>query len=528
MFAQVNSEHCRHKVFKSLWVVDGVPDPRSLFDRIRATHEAHPGGTLLAYRDNAAVLEGTHGKRLLVAPGDGRYQFVEEDRPYTAKVETHNHPTAIAPFPGAATGAGGEIRDESACGRGGRPKAGLTGFATSHLRIPALPRPWEEDRPLPSRLASPLRIMLEGPIGAASFNNEFGRPVLGGFFRTFEARDREGTRRNFDKPIMIAGGIGTIRPMLLGKRPLSPGDLVVVLGGPAMRIGLGGGAASSRTGGVGGEALDFASVQRDNPEMQRRCQEVIDRLAALGEGNPLLSLHDVGAGGLSNAVPELLEEAGVGGEFDLAAIPSDDPSLSPMELWCNEAQERYVLAIAPKDLPLLERICRRERCPFAVIGQVTAQQWLRVKDSRDGTVAVDLPMRALFEGLPRMRREIGSRFLLPPQLDRALLELALPEAIRAVLRFPAVAAKQFLITIGDRTVGGLSARDPLVGPWQLPVADCAVTLAGFAGEERGHGDGRAPAAVAGFAGGGRPDRPRRGADQSRRRRCPVERDPTLR
>jgi phosphoribosylformylglycinamidine synthase len=483
MFAQVNSEHCRHKVFKARWIVNGAPDPRSLFDRIRATHEAHPAGTLVAYRDNAAVLEGSHGMRLLVAPDDGRYRLVAEDRPYSVKVETHNHPTAIAPFPGAATGAGGEIRDESACGRGGRPKAGLTGFATSHLRIPGLARPWEEARALPARVASALRIMLEGPIGAASFNNEFGRPALCGFFRTFEARDRAGILRNFDKPIMIAGGIGTIRPMHLGKRPLSPGDLVVVLGGPAMRIGLGGGSASSRAGGAGGEALDFASVQRDNPEMQRRCQEVIDRLAALGEDNPVLSLHDVGAGGLSNAVPELLEEAGVGGEIDLAAIPSDDPSLSPMELWCNEAQERYVLAIAPGDLPLLERLCRRERCPFAVIGRATAARRLRVVDSRDGTLAVDLPMAALFEGLPRMERRVLTVVPALPQRDPALLRLPLAEALPSVLRFPAVAAKPFLITIGDRTVGGLCARDPLVGPWQVPVADCAVTLAGFSGRE---------------------------------------------
>lgn len=497
MFAQVNSEHCRHKVFKAQWLVAGKTDPHSLFDRIRRTHEAHPKGTLVAYRDNAAVLEGSRGKRLVVSASDGRYLMVEEDRPYTAKVETHNHPTAIAPFPGAATGAGGEIRDESACGRGGRPKAGLTGFCTSHLRIPGLLRPWERSRPLPGHLASALRIMLEGPIGAASFNNEFGRPVLGGFFRTFEGHDADGVSRNFDKPIMIAGGIGTIRPMHLGKRALAPGDCLVVLGGPAMRIGLGGGAASSRAGGTGGDALDFASVQRDNAEMQRRCQEVIDRLSALGEDNPLRSLHDVGAGGLSNAVPELLEEAGLGGEIDLAAIPSDDPSLSPMELWCNEAQERYVLAIAREDLPLLERLCRRERCPFAVIGHATQERRLKVYDSRDGTVAVDLPMSALFEGLPRMVRTLTP---LPQRVcarDPALLALPLCEAIPAVLRLPAVAAKQFLITIADRTVGGLCARDPLVGPWQLPVGDCAVTLAGFcdrAGEAMAMGE-RPPLAL---------------------------------
>ncbi len=483
MFAQVNSEHCRHKVFKAEWLVDGALDPRGLFDRIRATHEAHPEGTLVAYRDNAAVLAGSRGARLLVDPRDGCYRAVEEERPYTAKVETHNHPTAIAPFPGAATGAGGEIRDESACGRGGRPKAGLTGFCTSHLRIPGHPGRWEDHRPLPRHLASALRIMLEGPIGAAAYNNEFGRPVLGGFFRTFEARESDRLVRAFDKPIMIAGGIGAIRPMHLSKRALSPGDLVVVLGGPAMRIGLGGGAASSRAGGAGDEALDFASVQRDNPEMQRRCQEVIDRLAALGEDNPLLSLHDVGAGGLSNAVPELLEEARMGGEIDLAAIPSDDPSLSPMELWCNEAQERYVLALAPENLARLEQLCRRERCPFAVIGRVTAQRRLLVRDSRDGTVAVDLPMQALFEGLPRMRRVLSPLRPRWRERDPALLTLPLAEAARTVLRFPTVAAKQFLVTIADRTVGGLSSRDPLVGPWQLPVADCAVMLAGFSGRE---------------------------------------------
>ncbi|TAM92059.1 MAG: phosphoribosylformylglycinamidine synthase, partial [Rhodanobacteraceae bacterium] len=495
MFAQANSEHCRHKVFNASFTVDGLPQDATLFGMIRATHKASPAHTLSAYSDNAAVIEGSGGARFF-ANADGTWRAHPEAIPYAIKVETHNHPTAISPWPGAATGSGGEIRDEGAVGRGGKPKAGLTGFSVSHLRIPGLPRPWEEERPLPPRVASAFEIMRDGPLGAAGFNNEFGRPCLAGYFRSFELETgKPGMRHGYDKPIMLAGGVANVRPMLVKKNRLAPGDAVIVLGGPAMLIGLGGGAASSMAAGASSEALDFASVQRDNPEMQRRCQEVIDACCASGEASPIVAIHDVGAGGLSNAIPELLHDSGVGGEIDLDAVPSDDPQLSPMQLWCNESQERYVLAVNPADLDAFRAICERERCPFAVVGTATAEQRLRVRSQRDPRV-IDMELAALLGKPPRMQRDATR---VRPQLEIIpdLSNIDLNDAIERVLRMPAVAGKAFLIHIGDRSVGGLCARDQLVGPWQVPVADCAVTLAdfdGYAGEAMAMGE-RAPIAV---------------------------------
>lgn len=481
MFAQANSEHCRHKVFNASWTVDGEPQEKSLFAMIRNTHAHSPAHTLSAYRDNAAVIAGNTGFRLIADPKDNVWRRHEESMPYAIKVETHNHPTAIAPWPGAATGAGGEIRDEGATGRGGKPKAGLTGFSVSHLRIPGLPRPWETERPLPPRMASAFEIMRDGPLGAAAFNNEFGRPALGGYFRTFEIEgSTQGFRRGYDKPIMIAGGLATLRPGLVQKHLLQPGNKVIVLGGPAMLIGLGGGAASSVASGSSSAELDFASVQRDNAEMERRCQQVIDQCCALDDANPIVSIHDVGAGGLSNAIPELLNDAGVGGVIDLATIPCDDPQLSPMQVWSNESQERYVLAIEPKDVDAFLAMCARERCPVAVVGDATAERRLLLRDSRDGTVAIDLPMEVLFGKPPRMHRDATRK---KPRVDLVpdLSGIGMDQALRRVLQLPTVGSKNFLITIGDRTVGGLNARDPMVGPWQVPVADCAVTLSDFDG-----------------------------------------------
>jgi phosphoribosylformylglycinamidine synthase len=481
MFAQANSEHCRHKVFNASWTVDGEAQEKSLFAMIRNTHAHSPAHTLSAYSDNAAVIAGNTGFRLIADPKDNVWRRHEESMPYAIKVETHNHPTAIAPWPGAATGAGGEIRDEGATGRGGKPKAGLTGFSVSHLRIPGLPRPWEIDRPLPPRMATAFEIMRDGPLGAAAFNNEFGRPALGGYFRTFEIEGgAPGFRRGYDKPIMIAGGLATLRPGLVQKHELQPGNKVIVLGGPAMLIGLGGGAASSVASGSSSAELDFASVQRDNAEMERRCQQVIDQCCALDDANPIVSIHDVGAGGLSNAIPELLNDSGVGGVIDLATIPCDDPQLSPMQVWSNESQERYVLAIEPKDVDAFLAMCARERCPVAVVGDATAERRLLLRDSRDGTVAIDLPMEVLFGKPPRMHRDATrkkKRIDLVPDLSG----IGMDEALRRVLQLPTVGSKNFLITIGDRTVGGLNARDPMVGPWQVPVADCAVTLSDFDG-----------------------------------------------
>ncbi|HJU40201.1 MAG TPA: phosphoribosylformylglycinamidine synthase [Tahibacter sp.] len=496
MFAQANSEHCRHKVFNATWTVDGEAQERSLFAMIKHTHQVSPEHTLSAYSDNAAVIAGSEGRRFF-ADADGVFRAHAEPVDYAIKVETHNHPTAIAPFPGASTGSGGEIRDEGATGRGGKPKAGLTGFSVSHLRIPDLPRPWETARPLPPRMASAFEIMRDGPIGAASFNNEFGRPALGGYFRTFEAETGiPGVRRGYDKPIMIAGGLANIRREHVQKRNLSPGDAVIVLGGPAMLIGLGGGAASSVASGASSEDLDFASVQRDNPEMERRCQEVIDHCWSLGDDNPIVSVHDVGAGGLSNAIPEILHDSHVGGRIDMAAIPCDDPQLSPMQLWCNESQERYVLGVAPGDVERFAAMCRRERCPFAVVGHATAEERLVVADSRRDLAIIDLPMDVLFGKAPKMHRDAKRK---APRVDLVsdCSGIAINDALQRVLRFPAVGSKSFLITIGDRTVGGLCSRDPMVGPWQVPVADCAVTIAdfdGYAGEAMAMGE-RTPIAL---------------------------------
>ena len=486
MFAQANSEHCRHKIFNADWTIDGEPQPQSLFCMIKHTHAQSPQLTLSAYKDNAAVVEGFPARRF--RPDPVTREFVAGDQvpgAFAIKVETHNHPTAIAPFPGASTGSGGEIRDEGATGRGGKPKAGLSGFSVSHLRIPGLPQPWEHERPLNPRMATALAIMTDGPLGAAAFNNEFGRPALTGYFRSFELETPvAGVIRGYDKPIMLAGGLGAIDQEQVKKLTLRDGDAVVVLGGPAMLIGLGGGAASSVASGQSSEDLDFASVQRDNPEMQRRCQEVIDRCFALGTDNPILSAHDVGAGGLSNAIPELLHDSDVGGRIDMAKIPRDDPSLSPMQLWCNESQERYVLGIAADRLAEFEAICARERCPFAVVGTATKEERLIVGDLGDADAsrphAIDIPMDLLFGKAPKMHRDTArppaQRW---PRLDVASLDLH--EAGLRVLSHPSVAAKNFLVTIGDRSVGGLVARDQMVGPWQVPVADCAITLSDFDG-----------------------------------------------
>ncbi|AGA91185.1 phosphoribosylformylglycinamidine synthase, single chain form [Thioflavicoccus mobilis 8321] len=498
MFAQANSEHCRHKIFNAEWVIDGKRQPRSLFAMIRHSTERAPDGVLSAYRDNAAVIRGWPGRRLVVDPANGRYQERAEDIHILMKVETHNHPTAIAPDPGAATGAGGEIRDEGATGRGAKPKAGLVGFSVSNLRLPGAEQPWEQDFGRPGRIVSALDIMLEGPIGAAAFNNEFGRPNLAGYFRTFEQAvpgPRGSELRGYHKPIMLAGGLGNIRDGHVAKQAFPAGTPLIVLGGPAMLIGLGGGAASSQATGTSAEDLDFASVQRANPEMQRRCQEVIDRCWARGADNPILFIHDVGAGGLANALPELIDDAGRGGRFALRAVPSDDPGLSPLEIWCNEAQERYVLAIAAERLEEFRAICARERCPYAVVGAATESEELVVEDTHFADRPIDLPLSLLFGKPPRMVRDV-KRIAAPRLLlDRAGMDVE--GALLRVLRLPTVASKTFLITIGDRTVSGLVARDQMVGPWQVPVADCAVTLSdyhGYKGEAMAIGE-RTPVAL---------------------------------
>ncbi len=494
MFAQANSEHCRHKIFNASWTIDGEDMQRngraqSLFGMIRHTHASTPEHTLSAYSDNAAVVEGYPARRFRPDPVSFEYRSEPLiDSAFCIKVETHNHPTAISPFAGAATGAGGEIRDEGATGRGGKPKAGLTGFSVSHLRIPTLPQPWETSRALNPRMAPALEIMLDGPLGGAAFNNEFGRPNLLGYFRSFELPEGDdGLVRGYDKPIMLAGGLGAIDRAMVEKKTLSAGDAVVVLGGPAMLIGLGGGAASSVASGESAEDLDFASVQRDNPEMERRVQEVIDRCVALGERNPILWFHDVGAGGLSNAIPELLHDSDVGGIIDLDRVPSDDPSLSPMQLWCNESQERYVLGIPQNRVQEFEAICARERCPVAIVGVATAEEHLTVgHGATPETIGsgcdwpIDLPMDVLFGKPPKMHRDTART---TPHRWPALNSRAvdLHEAGLRVLAHPTVASKSFLVTIGDRSVGGLTARDQMVGPWQLPVADCAITLSGFEG-----------------------------------------------
>ncbi|WP_445000487.1 phosphoribosylformylglycinamidine synthase [Halomonas mongoliensis] len=505
MFAQANSEHCRHKIFNADWVIDGEAQSHSLFKMIKNTYQASPENILSAYSDNAAVIKGSTAPRFFPAPLIGQageravYGSTEEPIQILMKVETHNHPTAIAPHPGAATGAGGEIRDEGATGIGGKPKAGLTGFTVSNLRIPEFVQPWEAfDYGKPERIVSALEIMLEGPIGGAAFNNEFGRPNLAGYFRTFE-QDALGAggieRRGYHKPIMIAGGYGNIRDGHVQKGEIPVGGKLIVMGGPAMLIGLGGGAASSMASGASSADLDFASVQRGNPEIERRVQEVIDRCWALGEGNPIRFFHDVGAGGLSNALPELVKDGERGGLFDLRAVPNAEPGMSPLEIWCNEAQERYVLAVAPEDLDTFDALCQRERCPYAVVGEATEAHHLEVRDGHFESKPVDLPMSVLFGKPPKMTREFSRQ---GTELPGVMLDnLDLREAMDRVLRLPTVASKSFLITIGDRSITGQVARDQMVGPWQVPVADVAVTTASFdthAGEAMAMGE-RPPVAL---------------------------------
>ncbi|WP_039959852.1 phosphoribosylformylglycinamidine synthase [endosymbiont of Riftia pachyptila] len=482
MFAQANSEHCRHKIFNADWIIDGEPQQRSLFKMIRNTTDCSPDGVLSAYKDNAAVMAGPRAERFLPDPKDGVYGFGEEEIHILMKVETHNHPTAISPDPGAATGSGGEIRDEGATGKGSKPKAGLNGFSVSNLRLPGGEEPWEQDNGKPGRIVSALDIMLEGPIGAASFNNEFGRPNLCGYFRTYEqwVAGPDGEElRGYHKPIMLAGGLGNIRGEHIEKTTFPAGSPLVVLGGPAMLIGLGGGAASSMASGTSAEDLDFASVQRSNPEMERRCQEVIDACWARGGENPILFIHDVGAGGLSNALPELVKDAGRGGRFELRMVPNDDPGMAPMEIWCNESQERYVMAIDVERLDEFKAICERERCPYAVVGEATDEEHLLLGDAHFNNKPIDLPMPLLFGKAPRMLRDVHHRPFAKPELDTS--EIDLKEAALRVLRLPTVANKTFLISIGDRSITGMVARDQMVGPWQVPVADLAVTTSGLMG-----------------------------------------------
>ncbi len=514
MFAQANSEHCRHKIFNADWIIDGRRQERSLFAMIRHTHELQARGTLVAYRDNAAVIEGVRADRFFADPASHEYAYEADDTHILMKVETHNHPTAISPFPGAATGSGGEIRDEGATGRGAKPKAGITGFSVSNLRIPGAEQPWETDHGRPGRIASALEIMIDGPLGGASFNNEFGRPGIGGYFRTYEERV-DGAVRGYHKPIMLAGGLGNIRAQHVHKTRFGAGACIVVLGGPAMLIGLGGGAASSVATGRSSEELDFASVQRGNPEMQRRCQEVIDQCWALGTDNPILSIHDVGAGGLSNAVPELVNDAGLGGHFELRSVPNDQRGMSPMQIWCNEAQERYVVAVDAGRLPAFEALCERERCPVAVIGHATPQPRLVVEDSYFRDIAgpaadaqraarpIDMDMALLLGKPPRMLRDVRRVRRRGSAFSTSRIDIA--DAAQRVLRLPGVAHKGFLITIGDRSVSGLVCRDQMVGPWQVPVADVAVTASGYrghTGEAMAVGE-RAPVALIDPAASGR-------------------------
>ncbi len=493
MFAQVNSEHCRHKIFNADWVIDGQPQPKSLFKMIKNTHEKGGQDVLSAYHDNAAVLRGPTAGRFF-SDATGKYGYHQEPIHTVIKVETHNHPTAIAPIPGAATGVGGEIRDEAATGRGAKSKMGLAGFTVSNLEIPNAQRPWEAGYGKPDRITSPLDIMLEAPLGGAGFANEFGRPNLLGYFRTYQQAVGDQVW-GYHKPIMIAGGLGNIRDMHVDKQRLPVGALIIQLGGPAMLIGLGGGAASSMQSGSSAASLDFASVQRGNGEMERRAQEVIDRCWSLGDDNPIISIHDVGAGGLSNALPELVHDSGRGAVFELRDIPSAEPGLSPMEIWCNESQERYVLGIAPKDLVRFTAMCQRERCPFAVVGSLTKTEQLVLNDSLFKNKSVDLPMNVLFGKPPKMTRTITRQKAALRPLD--FTRIKLDEAVERVLKLPAVGSKKFLITIGDRTVGGLVTRDQMIGPWQVPVSDVAVTAVAFdssAGEAMSMGE-RTPLAL---------------------------------
>ena len=477
MFAQANSEHCRHKIFNADFILNGEKQPKSLFRMIRDTHEASPQGTVVAYKDNSSVIEGAEIERFYPNADQGQaYGFHKENTHIIMKVETHNHPTAIAPFAGAATGAGGEIRDEGATGRGSRPKAGLTGFTTSNLQIPGFRQPWEKDYGKPEHIASPLDIMTDGPLGGAAFNNEFGRPNLLGYFRTFEA-EKNGTVHGYHKPIMIAGGLGNIQAEQTHKHEIPEGALLIQLGGKGMLIGLGGGAASSMDTGSNSADLDFNSVQRGNPEIERRAQEVIDRCWQLGKSNPIIAIHDVGAGGLSNAFPELVNDAGRGAIFELRAVPLEEHGMSPLQIWCNESQERYVLSILPEDLEKFRAICERERCPFAVVGTATDDGRLQVRDELFGNSPVDLPLNVLLGKPPKTTRTDETQK--QPAQAFSAAQYDLKESAYRVLRLPAVAAKNFLITIGDRTVGGMTHRDQMVGAWQTPVADCAVTLMGF-------------------------------------------------
>jgi phosphoribosylformylglycinamidine synthase len=481
MFAQANSEHCRHKIFNADWIIDGERQTKSLFSMIRNTYAKNSEGVLSAYRDNAAVIEGPVGERWFADTRTHEYVSSREPIDILMKVETHNHPTAISPFPGAATGSGGEIRDEGATGRGGKPKAGLAGFSVSHLRIPGFEQPWETKIGKPDRIASALDIMIEGPIGAAAFNNEFGRPNIYGYFRTFEIEAPHESRpalRGYHKPIMIAGGVGNVRREHVEKLDVPAGSKIVVLGGPAMLIGLGGGAASSVGSGTTAADLDFASVQRGNPEVQRRAQEVIDQCWALGNENPILLIHDVGAGGLSNAIPEsVAHTGGRGGRIDLRTVPSVEPGMSPVEIWCNEAQERYVLVIGAKDVERFAALCERERCPFAVVGEITADGWLQVSDPLLKAPPVDLPLDVILGKPPKMTRDVRTLRPFADDFDESALDVR--DAIYRLLRFPAIADKTFLISIGDRSVGGMISRDPFVGPWQVPVSDVAVTVSSY-------------------------------------------------
>ncbi|MFK8043059.1 phosphoribosylformylglycinamidine synthase, partial [Congregibacter sp.] len=488
MFAQANSEHCRHKIFNASWTIDGEEQAKSLFAMIRNTHANAPEGVLSAYSDNAAVVAGHDASRFAPSGSSREYLTKSQAVHLLMKVETHNHPTAIAPFPGAGTGVGGEIRDEGAVGRGSKPKVGLTGFSVSNLKIPGLQEPWEQDNGKPARIASALDIMLEAPIGGAAFNNEFGRPNICGYFRSYEQRiahssasasSAEYQVRGYHKPIMIAGGFGNIAAEHVDKPEFSPGAALLVLGGPAMLIGLGGGAASSMASADGQESLDFASVQRQNPEMERRCQEVIDRCWQLGDENPIAFIHDVGAGGLSNALPELVKDGGCGGLFSLRDVPCDDPGMSPLEIWCNESQERYVLAVMPERINEFKAICARERCPVAVVGEATSEKAIVVTDTHFGDEPVAMPMPVLFGKPPKMHRD--DQRLAPPSAEFSA-KPSVEEALHRVLGLPTVASKSFLITIGDRTVTGLVARDQMVGPWQVPVADCAVSLVSYDSE----------------------------------------------
>ncbi|MFI8382179.1 phosphoribosylformylglycinamidine synthase [Pseudomonas sp. NPDC079086] len=506
MFAQANSEHCRHKIFNASWDIDGQAQEKSLFGMIKNTYQMHNEGVLSAYKDNASVIVGSVAGRFFPDPETRQYGATQEPVHILMKVETHNHPTAISPFSGASTGSGGEIRDEGATGRGAKPKAGLTGFTVSNLNIPGFEQPWEVPYGKPERIVTALDIMIEGPLGGAAFNNEFGRPALTGYFRTFEQAiqtPRGEEVRGYHKPIMLAGGMGNIRADHVQKAEITVGAKLIVLGGPAMLIGLGGGAASSVATGASSADLDFASVQRENPEMERRCQEVIDRCWQLGDNNPIAFIHDVGAGGISNAFPELVNDGGRGGRFELRNVPNDEPGMAPHEIWSNESQERYVLAVSAVDFERFKAICERERCPFAVVGEATEEPHLTVTDSHFANTPVDMPLEVLLGKPPRMHRSAAREAELGDDFDASTL--AIDGAVTRVLHHPAVASKSFLITIGDRTITGLVARDQMVGPWQVPVADCAVTATSFdvyTGEAMAMGE-RTPLALLDAAASGR-------------------------